>query len=126
MNGGEFEQITEYFDMFFSVARHNEDISNELRIRIFEVLAIGLIFFFLIQKNTNLIFLGLSNLTGSLRSHVCEVMNAEVLTNELNELNAKFADCLLMYIYLLSRISHHLETYTVKKFFSLSLSLSFF
>lgn len=60
--------------------------------------------------------LGVSNLTGLLRIHVCEVMSGEVVTDELNELNEKYANCLLMYFYLLSRISYHLETYSVKKF----------
>uniref|UniRef100_A0A915D6C5 Condensin complex subunit 1 N-terminal domain-containing protein n=1 Tax=Ditylenchus dipsaci TaxID=166011 RepID=A0A915D6C5_9BILA len=98
VNKQEFEQLEEYFDEFFAVARHNEEISFDLKYHAFDILAKGL-----------------SNFTPPLRNHVSDVINSTLLTDELSELNEKYRNCLLMYIYLLSRISHQIEAYVSKK-----------
>ncbi|KAI1716364.1 non-SMC mitotic condensation complex subunit 1 domain-containing protein [Ditylenchus destructor] len=98
VNNRGFEKLPEYFDEFFAVARHNDRIGMDCKLRTFEALITGL-----------------RNLTADLRGHVSYVMNTPVLTEELTQLNFKYANCLLMYVYLLSRISYHVEAYVSKK-----------
>ncbi|KAI1724403.1 non-SMC mitotic condensation complex subunit 1 domain-containing protein [Ditylenchus destructor] len=98
VNNSGFEKLPEYFDEFFAVARHNDRIGMDCKIRTYEALVAGL-----------------SNLTADLRGHVSDVMNTPVLTEDLTQLNFKYANCLLMYVYLLSRISYHVEAYVSKK-----------
>lgn len=99
MNNRGFEKLPEYFDEFFAVARHNDRIGMDCKLRTFEALITGFYKYAKQFKTKFCKFLGLRNLTADLRGHVSYVMNTPVLTEELTQLNFKYANWLELSIY---------------------------
>ncbi|KAH7719841.1 Asparaginase family protein [Aphelenchoides avenae] len=93
------ESIFEHFDFFFALARPNDANTLKSLLEAFDTLITAFEAFLPVLKD-----------------HLKQVVNSDGADDQMKETSDKYANMLLMYCYLLARVSFHIETEVIRRF----------